>query len=609
MIYFAVIKSKTYLNINQLDYVKKGENESEFQIPFNDFSKVSWESLDESLKVILWIQKNQNFNNKYYYFDDFKNNCFSFFLGWLGEFSDRLPTKLEDFYYLFNKENSLSGEYGFGKINEDGTGFYARNMAGSIQTYLGSNDDVFILTNRLSIGQILLGKEIAPTEFDPEFLAYSFSTSWSLSNNSLYRSFKLVEPGEGVEIYKRSIEIKKRKSEFLFDEDLFRTYKNDKNRYWDECYEGLIHNLKILLNSFPQEFSFPLSGGKDSRLLIGLLKGAGRLDHVKDIFTNGPSYSGEVISASLVTEYLNLPHRVITSGYLGLRVDNLLGKHFFNTEGEVSPMDLSWNTNVRKGMVLRGQESGLRNIATTVDYDEIKNWFNRHFAGFDIVNFLKTEWKKKLRHNFETYFAIEKSRVKELNNLPTQQRVLTRFARWGARIWSVHNTNEFSPFIFLDENIIKHTYNAGANSRTEEEFHFEMIKRSDKGLLEIPFFNQDWDKKYGIETKKIKHLYSTSAPMRGTRAVMYKNWELVKQIILESSPVVSNIIEMNNLNRMKQSDLKSGHYQPLWHLLLFSILTQQKSLYELKNIDLDIPILEDKKGQKDDHVMTGQKSV
>ena len=103
MIYFAVIKSKTHLNINQLDYVKKGENESEFQIPFNDFSKVSWESLDESLKVILWIQKNQNFNNKYYYFDDFKNNSFSFFLGWLGEFSDRLPTKLEDFYYLFNK--------------------------------------------------------------------------------------------------------------------------------------------------------------------------------------------------------------------------------------------------------------------------------------------------------------------------------------------------------------------------------------------------------------------------------------------------------------------------------------------------------------------------
>ncbi len=559
-------------------------------IPNGDkLSYDNWVSPNNQIEVHFWLPENTYFDRDY--FIDISNSGIRLFNGWIND-GNPLNTPLRK--RGLEGLDSQSGEFVYINLESNGNGFFKRNLTSSVQTYYADNDDMTIVSNRACLINHLLRPNVDIQHcLDSNFLLWSISTSWAQDDCSLFRDVIILKQGVVINFELGAIRFIKPSNNMWFDSTMKELYAQDSNRYWDECYERLISNLNLFFDYFNEPFSFPLSGGKDSRLLLGLILNSNGRDLIENTITNGPPYSGEVIVGRLLSNHLKLKHTTNEGGYMGFDMTGNFGKHIFFTEGEVSPMDLTPNfTRVTKKMVLRGQEVGLRNISNVVENDGIKieKWFDQHFNQFNHLGLIKEQFLIQRRHQFKEYWINNNEVVP--SDLPTKNRIETRFLRWGGRIWTAHNTNEFTPFIFLDDYIVKSTFNAGAEARINEEFHFEMMKRCGYDLISIPFCNQNWPDKYGIESKIINHYQVDDKPMRGSHAVLFKNIEGIKKFILESNirDILNDEIDWNKLSEFNTETLKSGHYQPFWQLVQMAAISNLTSFSqnEVSNIHLEI---------------------
>lgn len=571
MIHFLIIKNKQKNHIQKL-------NESDINtlnglIPGEDFILKKFNDKKFGITTYVWIIKNNFFNPNYYYHED--PNSLIIFNGWINygidsliNRADKLPIK-----NIIDKSNT-TGEFFlfyYDKINK--IAYIRRSLNGSIQVYHGKDDKFDVFSSRSSIAAYALYgngcKKNNIDIIDKNYISEIISTSWALSSNSLYKNVEIIKQGVDISILNNMIKYDREENPW-YDREFKELYSKNKKIYWDKAYESIVSNLEIILKTFGSNFSFPLSGGKDSRVLLALIMKASKNKTIESVFTNGPLYSGEYISAKKVAKHLNLKHFNNESGYYGLTVHDKILNHIFVTEGEVSPMDLSYKYLVKnKKIVLRGQESGLRNIANRLfsTEEELYNWAIRHFGNFNVTGFLNKDYQNHNELNFKQYFE-ETVKNTKINDFATRQRLETRYLRWGARIWSIHNLNEFSPFIFLDENVVKSAYNIGGENRFNQEFHYEILKRCDPNLLTIPFYNQDWPEKYGIKTESIQNIINESRPMRGTSAVLNNSWDKMKSFIIDSLEVnLSDVIDFDKLKNFTSNDIKSGHFQPLWQLV------------------------------------------
>lgn len=595
MIYFLVIHSRrgAHPKVPDMDHL------DEYIPSAENFTRGFWSSSDNCLLIYYWVLNGTSFDlDHYLHKDEAKLILFN---GWVNDghpLDAPIKIRNSDFY-----KSQPSGEYVYLNISIDGNGIFRRNLTGSVQTYFAHQNDTFVLSNRVSLVNCVINNDLSLlSTLDTKFMGWLLSTSWAQDESTLFKDIKILEQGVDINFAPSGVQMEKQPGfDIWADELLQELYQKSPEKYWDLCFEYLTSNLDLFFSYFDKPFDLPLSGGKDSRLLLGLILQSKGSSLLNKLVTNGPPYSGEVVTGKLIADHLNIKHESNDRSYMGFDMTDKFGDHIYFTEGEVSPMDLSPNHGrVLKKMVLRGQEVGLRNISDVASSSrtDIEQWFERHFGGFNRIGILDQDFVNQLKKSFSEKWYTPS--ITDISNLPTKNRIETRYLRWGARIWGVHNTNEFTPFIFLDDNIVKHTYNIGAEARKDEEFHYEMLKRCGNDLVSMPFFNQKWPEKYNMPDRMIKHYQVDKKPMRGSHAVLNKNLVEIKQFIKHSNlaKLMEPIINWEQFDNFQPEMLKSGHYQPFWHLVQLAVISNVDSFKQsdFENVAekmKELPVLKD----------------
>lgn len=497
----------------------------------------------------------------------------------------------------------LNGEFVIVTIDKQGNGTLRRNLFASFQVYTFRTPHFTLIGSRASLVAAFASYGFDPS-VDPDFVRWVASYAVCLNKTSLYKRVSILPQGSVVNFRKGRTIIKAPKHDILRDDELTEHYHRDNQGYWDRVFENLISLMKVVDLS-EATLDFPLSGGKDSRLLLALLVKTGQKERLKKVFTNGPKTSPEVRSAAMVCEYFDLPHVSIDnsdltagSGIVGAPVAHRLTAHLRISEGEISPMDMFWRTNVLNTFVLHGQEAGLRNIAQKRLFrtkEELRHWFMVHLSNGDLCGILTQEAKSTNQNEIDKYIDLVETQGTEYDQVPSRHRIEHRMARWVARTWYGYNSIQFAPYVFMNEAVVLYTYNAGARSRSLEEFHFEMLSRCDGKLLEIPFSGQTWDPDL-LAMKSAK--FNIASPLewpesfpvlsrRPTHSIMHDNFDQVIKFICENAgEAVRKVVDLNALEQWQVSSLKSAHIAPFWQLfqmVLFENLTDISQVQLVEN--------------------------
>lgn len=505
------------------------------------------------------------------------------FLGWMMDpRTGNVVERIED--TVLDPKAAAAGEYAALRAYADGDITIWRNILGTVQIYYSDEPDRFVVSTRASIA--CYGRTLS-TRFtlDPDFARSVLSASIALNDHSLFagvtslpQASVIYRPAGGRPVVHTHTDGP------LFDEDMQRLYRDDRDSYWDNAFEN-IKSLAGALDSGNLPIVVPLSGGKDSRLLIALLAAAGRADRIESAFTWGAAGSPDIRSAQAVAEALGLDdrHEIRVNTRPAppvLRRPKFL-QHIFTTEGEMSPMDLTGKNPTRLKLQLHGQEGGLRNIAGKRQFattQELLQWFRAHLANWDTCNILTDEARQTSETEFLRYFGQELCTVDDFQQLPSKHRIEHRMRRWVARTSGVYNAMSYAPYLLATDTVVKVTYNAGARSRSVEEFHYEMLRRANPKLLEIPFADQTWDPDLESVTGNAPptidpFVWDSEVPVMDRRpihAALRDRFDDLRGSVVSRRPeVLEGVVDPKKLAAFDKQTMKPGHVQPLLHLLTF----------------------------------------
>ncbi len=516
-------------------------------------------------------------------------NGLSFFNGWVMPSLGRAPIRrVSELKGEIGKLAKLYGEYAYVNLDNRGDGFIRRNDFATSQIYYHASDDLVIIGSRAGLVSAMLRHDLK-AEVNLDFARWACSAGIGLNHESLYAGVKLLPQGAGVSFAGGKPSIKFATECSLQNDDLLELYANHPTRYWDECFAKLT-GLMNVVDATDAPLDLTLNGSKDVRLIFALLNKVGYAGRINNLSANGADYSPDVRAAKMLAEHYNMKLEVKFSPKAPPTVEPLVERmaiHMKIAEGELSPLDMFWRAEVKNALSLPLQEVGLRNISGKTMFKnegELRKWFGLHFAGGDNLGVLRAEMQERNIAEINAYIDDALASGVGLNQIPTKHRLQLRMAHWNARLWGANNSIGFAPNLLTNEEIVAYSYNAGAKSRATEEFYFEMLRRCDEKLLEIPFTNVGWDKELlaqkGVVAEMPEPLKweegGAPANMKPTQLAVYNHFETIKSVIVENinatngGNVISELVDLAALTAMKVSDVKAGHLPAIWQLLQIS---------------------------------------
>jgi hypothetical protein len=481
----------------------------------------------------------------------------------------------------FSVSDVAYGEYLYFEMDRYANGRLLRNLLSPVQLYFYETEQLCLLSTRVSLVAEVL-RYYNQLTLSRDFARWVANYSVGFTEQSLFSNVRFVPQGSKVTISQGRPHVERpSRNDILTDAHLQELYRLDRTAYWDRLFDILIGLTRVVeMTDLPIEF--PLSGGKDSRLLLGLLVAGGHLDRIQLTYTNGPEVSPEVRSARLVAQCLGLPHEIRQGGLPNQNKQEITSRlpiHLLLSEGEISPIDLMWRNKPRAIFSLHGQEGGLRNIAGKREIEtekQLRQWFRVHLGNGDICGIFKDEVVEANIADIDAYIDRVLEEGIHPGQVPTLHRIQFRLARWVGRVWGVLNNLSFAPFIFVSDAIVCGTYNAGHRSRTLEEFHYEMLRRACPELVKIPFSCQTWDPELatltGTDIEVTRPLqWPDDYPIfrqRGTASLLKDNFIAIKAYLMRSDgPIIPWLVNFYKLMDFKAEQLRSGHIAPLWQMI------------------------------------------
>ena len=178
------------------------------------------------------------------------------------------------------------GEFLFLDLDHNGNGSIVRNLLGSVQLYQHRSRDLVLLSTRSSI----IAKYLGDTRLNAGFARWVANYSVPMTDDALFDGITAVPPGSSIEIEAGRPMVAPPTGNILASEALQARYRQNRGAYWDEVYHNLVQLMRVV-EATDLSIDFPLSGGRDSRLMLGLVLAAGYRDRISRVFTNGPDYS------------------------------------------------------------------------------------------------------------------------------------------------------------------------------------------------------------------------------------------------------------------------------------------------------------------------------
>ncbi len=188
----------------------------------------------------------------------------------------------------------------------DGKLHIGANLGGSHGVYYTINDHLVAFSNR---SPLLLKLPYVSDAVDTQSSAWKCYQGYISGTGTPFKEIRKMPIGSTFSIDSK-LNVEERKTTY---QDLNQNAIREKFEANPlEAYESLFDGICDYMHSFKQrypnlKFHVPLSGGKDSRLILSFLLKAGLQEDIESVWTHGPLYSPEVVSSQEVCKRLKLP--------------------------------------------------------------------------------------------------------------------------------------------------------------------------------------------------------------------------------------------------------------------------------------------------------------
>jgi hypothetical protein len=277
---------------------------------------------------------------------------------------------------------------------------------------------------------------------------------------------------------------------------------------WDEVTGALVTNLRAL-RSFSGQLRLALTGGKDSRLCLALAKAAGLQDRVAT-FTTGAVDSPEVLCAATVAKAAGFSHKqagppVTMAQVLGAgapfhpdAIWRRLRQHAYRHEAIVCPWDgmtdpLRGTTVHIKGfggeLYRRSHAKRFRGKRLT-SVNEMAKMFVNYHQPLDPLGVLQRSEAEFQAAWLKSWVHHEAKRIR-LDLAPEKFYVDYRLGHWNGPMGQTKPWRMTVNPLPLPEAVRK-SLELSLEVRSNERFHFEVMRRAAPELVVAPFLNDVW---------------------------------------------------------------------------------------------------------------------
>ena len=270
---------------------------------------------------------------------------------------------------------------------------------------------------------------------------------------------------------------------------------------WEDLLNALIDRAKQIKRLPDVRFNFPLTGGLDSRLILGALLASDTLSHVDLIWILGIEEQADVRSARKVAEDYQLPLNVHTPQTQHLQQEPFLARvkrHLFHVEHMVNAWDLKTTSTdlyleplgtlpghygeLYKGHalpVLSWNQTLLRKVYASTIYMDRHQLLTQKSIQSCIKRGLN--WMDKQVQNGVTSIHMLDELHKE-----------ARMCRWVSQTQMFEGLGFPSINLLTDINIRAKYNTLSLRERQKARVHFELTRRIDDRLWTIPYADYQW---------------------------------------------------------------------------------------------------------------------
>ena len=349
---------------------------------------------------------------------------------------------IKEFFKFLKDTDELSGDYQLISIDKNGNGSIITPALSIRQLFSYEDENCSVISSEIKLivdGIQKFRKKSFINHFDPDFIEDAIFNEWTPRNSpdkTIFKEIKRILPYDIKYFNEGKLVIEQKHT--IPIPDWFRDkFENDRNKLFDEYYQFLLDftetNL-IHLKPNIDKISLGLTGGFDSRITAAILSKISKKHQIPfECRTSGQISHPDIVIAEKVAEILKV-------------------KHIIESE------------------VIR---------PNTKRYNDYLSTFYMSQGDFNSKDFIPIYKRKVLQLNVLEQLGMSGHKKDELHKIYTANRWI------GRRI--LFQKNFFFPLFFTCYEIWFALMYAEKGETGADEMVYEILKRSNPDLLEIPF--------------------------------------------------------------------------------------------------------------------------
>lgn len=391
--------------------------------------------------------------------------------------------------------DDISGEYAVARLHADGTLIAFSDRAGLHQLFHGPSG-FYVAASRAALAAAVTGDRTP----DPDGLTWLAAIGYRAGTATAYRTVTQLAQGHILTIGPDGQTIRPAPSP-LTALTAERGYSPALDPMLDEGITQARAAIRLGVGA-EGPIDLPITGGKDSRVILALCLAEGLRDRLR-LFTRGYAGHPDVIVGQGIADALGLPHRREPphgsdepAYWSRARFFEKLMAQTWQTDGMVGGWDLILGERVAAETLITGHMGEVLKAYSKKPLPEGKldpETMVRLQAPFDPMGLLRPEAHERLCAQLREQMELARRDGASEADLPDIFYYRNRIPNWLGAIRAIKSF-ERQPVVPLGAPALRRlAFRLTAEERKAELLHYKIIERCAPDLLDLPFAMQRWD--------------------------------------------------------------------------------------------------------------------